>query len=775
MKRVILISIGILFMLSLVKGQGTDANIFGDVKSEGEHLPFVSVYLKDTKYGTMTDHSGHYMLVNLPEGEHVLVASLLGYKPVEKRVVLKAGQTLEVNFVLEEKMMSLDDVVVTGTKTFKRKTESPVIVNVLEGKTLDMIQAGTLSEGLNFQPGLRMETDCQTCNYSQLRMNGLGGGYSQILINSRPVFSPLTGLYGLEQIPSNMIERIEVVRGGGSALYGAGAIGGTVNVITKLPDYNNFSVSRNHSVINGDANDHLLNGNASLITDQRNAGLTLFASHRKRESYDHNEDGFSELPALKNNSFGFTSFLIPAPNQKIEFNFSSLYEYRRGGDSEEKPAFLAEQSEERTHNVLMGGVDYAINFNQNRSALITYVSGQKTDRDHYTGIKPDKGTPAYEEHINNPPYGVTENETFQAGVQLNHVAMEFSFGKNTFTGGTEWNYDRVNDEIEAYEYLLDQTTRNLGVFLQSDWELSRSVTLLAGLRGDKHNFVDNLIVNPRLSLLYKNNGLQLRGSWSTGFRAPQAFDADMHIAFSGGGIQRIVLAEDLKEERSQSWSASLNYDKPSEKYIWGVTLEGFYTTLDDAFVLEEAGVDPSGNSILEKRNGGGSTVKGITFELRANYNRLFQLETGLTLQKSLYDEAVKWSETLDGTTDYLRTPEDYGYYTLTYMPSGGFKASLSGVYTGSMLVPHYGLAGDAGTPETDVLYKSSPFFENNVKVSYTWDLRKQGLGLELFGGVQNMFNSYQDDFDSGKNRDSNYIYGPAKPRTFFVGVKLLSL
>ena len=101
-----------------------------------------------------------------------------------------------------------------------------LFVNIAEAQKTDANIFGDVqSEGLNFQPGLRIETDCQTCNYSQLRMNGLGGGYSQILINSRPIFSPLTGLYGLEQIPTEMVERIEVVREGASAFYGSSAIG----------------------------------------------------------------------------------------------------------------------------------------------------------------------------------------------------------------------------------------------------------------------------------------------------------------------------------------------------------------------------------------------------------------------------------------------------------------------------------------------------------------------------------------------------------------------
>jgi len=379
--------------------------------------------------------------------------------------------------------------------------------------------------------------------------------------------------------------------------------------------------------------------------------------------------------------------------------------------------------------------------------------------------------------LENPPYGLTENETYMGGLQINHMLTEFVGGKNNVTFGTEYNYDMVLDEIKAYDYKLDQITRNFGAYVQSDWEVTNKWNLLTGVRADKHNMVDNMIFSPRVSLLYKQNGMQLRGSWSTGFRAPQAFDSDMHIAFAAGGIQRIQLSDDLKEEKSQSWSASINYDIPNEKYIWGFTFEGFHTTLYDAFILEENGTDEQGNVILEKRNGSNSTVMGVTMEARANYNKLWQLEAGYTIQSSQYDEVVNWSESIEGTKDYLRTPDHYGYYTLTYNPAWGFKAALSGVYTGSMLVAHFGAAdgGASGNPVDDELIKSDSFMETNIKLSYALDWRYVGVGLEFFGGMQNIFNAYQDDFDRGKNRDSNYVYGPARPRTIYVGLKLLSL
>jgi outer membrane receptor for ferrienterochelin and colicins len=765
----------LLFLFTAVSAQDdTDAVIIGHVVSEGEHIPFVNIYLEGTNHGTATDITGHYMMVDLPLGEFTLVARMVGYETQKQNVTLKAGETREINFELKEDMVRVNEVVITGTKTFKRQTESAVIVNVMDSKTIKNVAAQTVSETLNFQPGLRMEVDCQTCNYSQLRMNGLGGAYSQILVNGRSVFSPLTGLYGLEQLPAEMVERIEVVRGGASALYGSSAIGGTVNIITQMPQRNSYEITSSNSVVGEGAADYMLNGTLTALSQRRNTGVALYTSLRKRDAYDHNNDNYSELPALTNNSFGLNSFFNLTERQKMEASFSSLHEYRYGGEMTDGPAYLAKQSEERTHNVLMGGLDYEITSDNYNTTFVVYVAGQYTTRKHFTGIAPYDES-ELQEYNNNPPYGNSTNYTLQAGTQLNQTLDNFLSGTNTLTFGAEYLTDDVFDEIEAYNYLIDQNTGNFGFFAQSDWEVFRKLNILTGLRADKHNFVDEIIVNPRVSLLYKpNDNAQLRLSWSTGFRAPQAFDADMHIAFAGGGIQTVSLAEDLKEERSQSLSTSLNWDKPTEKHIYGITLEGFYTQLQDAFVLEETGKDAEGNSLMEKRNGGLSNVYGGTFEARANYNRVLQVEGGITLQKSMHEEPVEWSEQLPGTTEYLRSPDAYGYFTTSWTPGSRFTASLSGIYTGTMLVPHYGLAGDPGTPEQDVLFRTPSFLDATLKLTYVINMKRLDSSLELFGGAGNLLNQYQDDFDTGRNRDSGYIYGPARPQSFFFGLRLFN-
>jgi outer membrane receptor for ferrienterochelin and colicins len=745
----------------------SQTSIVGKVTSENESLAFATVFLVELNKVVTTDEYGYYRFNTIPNGNYTLQFSYTGFKPIKKEITVLNQKELVLDCELKE-FSVLDVVVVTGTKTVKRKTESAVIVNVLDSKTLDNLQVCNLAEGLKFQPGLRVETNCQTCNYQQLRMNGLAGGYSQILINGRPLFSPLMGLYGLEQMPVNMIDRIEVIRGGGSSLYGSSAIGGTVNVITKIPKRDSFELNSFYQNMNGKGDDYSLNGNASFVSENRDAGVTLFMTHRERDFYDANGDNYSEIPMIENNSVGANFFLKPTENQKLELSLSNLNEYRFGGEMVDKPAYLTQQSEERKHKIWLGSLDYQINFNDQKSSLITYAAWQNTDRTHYTGIFPET-EPEIQNHLEVPPYGVSDTQTIQGGLQFNYKANQFLKGTNVFTVGAEYISDKVFDEIISYNYLVDQHTKDFGSFLQSDWEILPSLNLLSGVRMDVHNLVDNIVFSPRLALLYKyKEETQFRLSYGTGFRAPQAFDTDLHIAFAGGGVSRVVYDPNLKEERSKSWSASVNYDKATENFIAGFTLEGFYTHLNDAFVLENIGTDAFGE-IFEKQNGNGATVKGVTVELRANYNKKIQFESGFTFQTSKFKSAVSYIDGIAPTRDFLRTPNQYGFANLTMNASERLKVNVNYVFTGSMKIAHF-----AGAPNQteDEFLQTKTFSEFNSKIAYTIPSKKYDMNFEIYGGLKNIFNQYQDDFDIGKNRDSNYVYGPSLPRTVFVGLKI---
>lgn len=746
-------------------------DVSGIVTIDSKPQEFVSIAIStDPIRGTQSNVNGRFSLKNIPYGNYTITISHIGYKEDVQNITIDSEtEVVELKSNLTETTLTFDDIVISGTKTFKRKTNTPVIINVLTNKQLGDVQACNLSEGLKFQPGLRVETDCQTCNYTQLRMNGLAGGYSQILINGRPIFSPLTGLYGLEQLPTNMIDRIEVIRGGGSSLYGSSAIGGTVNVMTKIPDKNAYEINSFYQNINGRSSDLNINGNASLINPNKKSGISFFVSRRERELYDHNDDNFSELPEIENTSIGTNLFFLPSDNQKLEISLNNLNEYRYGGEMVEKPAFLTLQSEERTTNVWMGSTDYQVNFNDNNSSLISYIAWQNTKRNHYTGIFPDDSL-SIQAHIVNPPYGNSNTTTLNAGMQFNQKTSLLG-GVNTLTLGTEYIYDDVFDEIPSYNYLIDQKTKNFGSFIQSDWSIRNGLSLLSGVRVDLHNLVDKPVLNPRLSLLYKlKNNTQFRVNYGTGFRAPQAFDTDLHIAFAGGGISRVQLSPNLIPERSNSYSASVNHDKLTDNMIAGFTLETFHTRLSNAFYLEPIGEDSFGER-FEKRNGQGATVQGVTLELRANYNKQIQIESGFTIQSSEFDEPVKYIDELEGIRDFIRTPNQYGFATLSYTPNNKLNANLNYVYTGSMKVPHF-----SGAPNqiVDEIINTETFSELNAKMSYSIFPTAIETEIEFYAGVKNILNSYQETFDIGKDRDSNFVFGPAMPRVWFIGVKLKS-
>lgn len=762
--------IQLIVVLILISFRINAQNISGRILSDNEAVPFANIILDGVNIGASADSEGNYLLENIPSGLYDISVSSIGMLSIKKSVVIKNGLNI-IDFNLKPSYYNLGQVVVTGTKTFKKKTSSAVIVNVIDSRQLENVKACNMAEALNFQSGIRTEMDCQTCNYTQLRMNGLSGGYSQILINGRSIFSPLTGLYGMEQIPSNMIERIEIVKGGGSSLYGSSAIGGVVNLITKLSNNNEFSLGYDYSIIDKFTEDKIIYGNATVVAKDKNAGALFFFNNRERDWFDYNDDNYSELSLINDKTFGVNLFFLPSANEKIEFNMGSIYEYRYGGEMIKGPPHFALQAEERLHNIFLGNIDYELNFNDGASSFTSYFAGQQTKREHYTGVRPGFNDSTDVDHLVNPPYGTSFNSTRQLGFQLNHSYDRF-IGANVFSVGLEYITDDVVDEISAYNYLIDQRIKKIGIFFQSDWNITKKINLLSGARLDKHSLLDNIIISPRMSLLYKlKDNTQFRISYSTGFRAPQAFDADLHIAFAGGGISMIQLADDLKEEKSKSVSASLNYDKATSRYVYGFTFEGFFTYLEDAFYQDPVGENELGE-IYVKRNGSGASVKGMSLEFRCNFDQKLQLESGLTLQESFYHDAVKYSDMLPAKREFLRTPARYGYGTINYLISSKLNFSINLVHTGKMELVHL-----AGSPNQTIdEYKTSETFNViGLKATYIKRLSKIGVGVEYSFGVKNLLNSYQSNFDSGKNRDSNFVYGPSIPRTIYFGILLKSI
>ncbi|MDD4055088.1 MAG: TonB-dependent receptor plug domain-containing protein, partial [Bacteroides sp.] len=241
----------------------------------GEKVPFATLIAKNHNQQIRSNEFGYYQFEKLPDDNIELIVESLGYEKTDKKIKLDKNKTTNENILLFPTEWELDELVVTANRHATKRKEAPVLVNLINQKTFETTSSCTLAEGLTFQPGVRVENNCQNCGFQQVRINGLEGPYTQILIDSRSLFSSLAGVYGIEQIPANMIDRVEIVRGGGSALFGSNAIGGTINIITKGPTENSFSVGETFSLINGKTPMNVVNLNSSLVAHDGKAGIYL--------------------------------------------------------------------------------------------------------------------------------------------------------------------------------------------------------------------------------------------------------------------------------------------------------------------------------------------------------------------------------------------------------------------------------------------------------------------------------------------------------------------
>ena len=795
----------------------TDANIKGSVVDSKTQQPLshASVLVVGTVITTTTDAEGHYALNNLPLGKVKIEVRSAGYRTLRQEVTTERNYTAEQNFELTPDEIALDEVVVSANRSLTLRRESPVIVNVLDTKLFESTHSTTLVQGLNFQPGVRTEDNCTNCGFSQVRINGLDGHYSQILVDSRPVFTALQGVYGLEQIPANMVERVEIVRGGGSALFGASAIGGTINIITKEPSENSAELAHTitGATTGSTAFDNNTTGNVSVVTTNGRAGFYLYAQSRHRSAYDRDGDGYTDLPTLDNKTLGLSTFLRLTDYSKVTLKYHGLKEFRRGGNNLFLPPHEANIAEQIEHTINGGSLAYDL-FNPNgKGHFSAYASFQNVDRKSYYGGLGELASAAEGQKALNEAYklglsldmseedaaklpddqqeilanaqaydkaqrayNVTHNINYIAGAQYVHNFDRLLFMPADLTVGAEYSFDRIKDRSLGYNSLLEQRVRISSAFVQNEWKNAHWGLLLGG-RLDKHNLISHLIFSPRVNLRYNPTpNANFRLTYAGGFRAPQAFDEDLHTKISDGDRVKIALAKDLKEERSHSFSASADLYKSFGTVQTNLLIEGFYTRLNNMFATRKLADDVviDGARVEERYNSNGATVFGLNLEGKASLTSWAQLQAGFTWQNSRYRTAEEWdddaADEFKTTKRLLRTPDTYGYFTLNVRPTIDFNVSLSGVYTGRMFVGHP-KGGSERTKDFSIIERTPSFLTLNLKLAYDFYLYNQ-VKLQASAGVQNLLDAYQKDLDKGPSRASDYVYGPTQPRSLFLGVKI---
>jgi len=772
-----------LFFITLIAPAFSQVDISGIVKDSEGPLMGALVFLENTNIAAVTKADGSFILENIPDGDHLVSVQFIGYR--SSKITVSTGEALQaIVIVLEPDPLGLDEVVVSANRYETDKRNAPVEVNTLGAKMLLATQSLSLADGLNFQPGVRVETNCQNCGFTQVRLNGLDGPYTQILVNSRAVFSSLISVYGLEMIPSYLIEKVEVVKSGGSALYGANAIAGTINVITKEPVLNRWEVQSNYASIDGRSNDWNHSANGAYVSNDLSFGVSGFVNIRDRESYDANGDGFTEMVALDAQVLGLKSYYKFSKNTKLSFDLSHINEFRRGGNKLELKPEFTDITEQLDHNIWMYGLALDQYLNNGSDKLSVYASWQNTDRDSYYGGLGGGRTPA-DSLLAANAYGATDDQSLVTGLQWNHLSNP----NHAITGGVEFQYNSTDDQIPGYQRRVDQTVANWGAYGQWEWQALDRLKLLTGLRYDRSEVVGEYqladietsidsnfdVLSPRFTFLYDlNDKVQFRGGYARGFRAPQAFNEDLHISSAGGEPVFVVLSDGLEKETSDALTGSVNYTRVKGVRQFNVNIQGFYTQLNNPFVNVNTGVQlPNGSIVEEVRNGSGAYVSGINSEINYAIGQKLVLQTGFTVQQARFNEEQVLFEPErpeEGETvsskEFMRVPNLYGFLSLSYETKNDWDFSVSNVFTGPMKVPEI-----LQTDGSLVIRESQSFWDTTIKASHHFHLA-ENLHITASGGVQNIFNSFQSDFQSGPGRDSDYVYGPGRPRTFFFSISL---
>lgn len=686
-------------------------------------------------------------------------------------------------------------IVVTGTRTKKMYRTSPVKTDVVGRDKMEAKSANTVFDALNAESGVISNNGCQNCGASSVDINGLGGNYTQILINGYPTVSSLAGVYFLQQFPTELIDRIEIVKGGGSALYGSGAIGGVVNIITRKPKANEAKVTYKHEFLEDeDSMGYTVSGFGSLVAKNGRAGIAIYGSKQDRDEWDANGDNYYDLGRLKNGSFGLNGFFNIYKGIDLDYNFYYGHENRRGGnklDSEPFDTDICEMAESDrvgadfkfTHEIFKG-LDYSVYYAFSMTKRNTYygpggfdgdlsdwTAAAAADRELYGVTYPDtrEGLDAYNRCLSLNLYGNSESWYHVAGLNTNWTFYEGTNHKHILSLGYEFTGDDLEDKNEGLDREIDEFYTNHGFFVQYNFD-HKYIDIVGGLRVDKHSEMDNAIVSPRINAIGKfNENLRLRAGASWGFKAPQTFDEDFHIEISladnSAKNQVILNADDIEEEKSMTINGDFSGDYKIGNFDIDFSVGGFYTEIRDMMMVSES-PDPaqstsSKNVYIRDNVNGKSQVAGANVEFGFSYGKMFSLTNGITW---IMLSQLPRSEFYDNkkSREMLKVPEITGYTMLSFFYQN-FLANINLQYLGKMFVAH----------ETDTLdiVETDTFVVLNTKLQYRWDIDNKRY-MEFFVGIDNITNAYQDDLDKGADRDAGYVYGPIKPRTYYLGASL---
>ena len=733
-------------MASAVSPIAATTRVEGRVWAGGRPISFAIIGVKNTTHGTQAAIDGTFTLEGLPPGEYTFIASSMGYRSAEITKDLQVDDVLVVNFELEERAIEIDGVAVTGSLTRTFVKESPTKINVVSSSYLEKIPTANVMDVIENVNGLYNQIDCGVCGTNNIRINGMDGPYTAVLIDGMPIMSSLATVYGLNGLSPAMIQQVEIIKGPMSTLYGSEAMGGVINVITKSAQtapplaINTFRTAYDEYALDVGASRNW--GRWSGM-----ASVTLFHNN---VYHDENGDNFADLPLSTRTSF-FTraAHRDRAGRQNFEMSMRYYYEDRIGGTSE----FIKDYSSARRGSPILYGETI---LTHRLEAISTWHLRPETgaridmafnyhDQDSFYGADSYRArqTTAFSQLL--WPMRVDNRQTLMLGATLRAQRYD----DNTGATGT----------FDAIGTMLGNRPDNRwipGLFTQYEWLASDRLRLQTGLRIDyqeDHGWISSPSANLKISA---SETTTLRLNTGTGFRIVNLFTED-HAAYSGA--RATILLEDLAPERSLSGTASLQHIIDFDANPMTIDLEGFYTYFTNKI---EPDYSQQGKIVYSNLDGS-STTRGLSLTLSQS---MTIVPLTFTVGATVMDVFVE----ADGRKHPLEfAPEYQGVANATYRMPAELHLDYTMNLTGPMTLPEY-------DPPFSRARESRRFAVHNLQMTRDMSLRNGSL-LQPYIALKNIANFTQDsplvdpEHPFSNTFDTAYVYGPVQGRSIGIGLR----
>ncbi len=731
MRHLIILIISTFSIFSFAQNGGVEGQVF----SKDGPLPFVKVYLKELSKGTVTDADGRFSFDQIPVGHYQLSTEVVGFEPYSLSINVIAGDTITVNLDLSDNDLELNTVVVTGTMRETMISNSPVKIEVLNKSFFKSNPVNSVIEALETVNGVQEQVNCGVCGTNDIHINGMEGPYTLVLIDGMPIVSGLSSVYGFNGIPTSLIDRVEIVKGPSSTLYGTEAVGGVVNIITKTP--------QKSELLNVETRYSSHNELKTELSISPKLGKRVFMSlsgdfYYNQYRMDFNDDGFTDIPLNQRLSV-FNKWQINNKEGRKSFSLGIRYlnEDRFGGQLDWQPS-------DRGSDVVYGESILTERF----ELIGSYIFPVKN-----RNLKLDFSA---NRHFQDSYYGDVSYTALQDVLFANLIYEKKLTPRNYLVSGVSNKYQVYEDNTPSN---TNEATYVPGIFAQNEFNWTENRVLLIGTRLDYHQR-HGLIFSPRVSLKQTiKDYTNIRFNYGTGFRQVYLFTED-HAFVSGA--RDVVINGELNPERSHNVTLNLNHTYTFGGY-GNLDLDLFYTYFSNKIVPD---FDTDPNLIIYENLSGFGITRGVSFAV----NHKFSIPLRIKLGTTFMDVFEQTENSVTGEVEreqQVFAPKFSGVFAVSYdLKKMGLKLNYTGKVMGRQRLPAFG-------EEFGKADYSNWFTLQNVQITKSF---KQNL-FECFVGVKNLFNYTQESplIDPqnpfGDSFDTSYAYGPLQVRRFYLGLR----